>query len=166
MIRNLTLFVLTISISITAQASNFEYKEVDKFETLNEYANTGEFEKSYKPYIQDCLDNSGGGTGGIRCLIDYEIWDRELNIYYNKLYNMVNEEGKEILKASQLAWLRERDLSIEFNSHILDQEYEGKVGTLHLLMRSDDANEAIAPIVKQRALVLKNWYERAKSLLN
>jgi len=166
LIKNLIIIAFINSISFTALASKleYEYKEVDSFETLSEYANTEQFEQSYQNYIQDCLDHSGGGAGGIRCLIDYEIWDRELNIYYRKLHQVLDNKGKDMLKTAQLAWIEKRDLSIDFNSYILDLEYEGKIGTMYLLMRAGDANRVIAKIVKQRALLLKKWYERAKSL--
>lgn len=140
-------------------AIDYEYKKIDSFKKLESFKSVEEFELYYNKYIQDCLDHTGGGTGGIPCFKSYEIWDRELNIYYEKLINILGKKEKQMLKASQLAWIKERDKSIEFNSKLLDIEYKNEMGTMYALMRAGDADRLITPIVKQRALQLKNWFE-------
>jgi hypothetical protein len=52
--------------------------------------------------------------------------------------------------------LKERDLSIRFNSILLDRKYQEKQGTMYSLMRAGDADQMTVPIIKQRALYLKN----------
>ena len=63
------------------------------------------------------------------------------------------------MKQSQRAWLKERDLSIDFNTLLLNQKYSTRSGTMFLLMRAGDAEELTQDIVKQRALQLKKWLE-------
>jgi len=142
---------------VSAQA--FDYKKVDAFPALRDFATVSDFEKFYGEYTQTCLDNSYGGTRGIPCFIGSELWDRELNDYYHALYNTLDKQGQEALKQSQRAWLKERDLSIDFNTLLLNQKYSTRSGTMFLLMRAGDAEELTQDIVKQRALQLKKWLE-------
>jgi uncharacterized protein YecT (DUF1311 family) len=153
----LAVFLMTTSVTF---AIDYKYKTIDDFKTLESFKSVDEFESNYNKYIQDCLDNTGGGTGGKPCLIiNYEMWDRELNIYYNRLMKVLGEKEKDLLKESQLAWIKERDKSIAFNSSLLDDKYENETGTMYSLLRSDDADSMMTPIVKQRALLLKKWLE-------
>jgi uncharacterized protein YecT (DUF1311 family) len=139
-----------------AHSSDFTTKIKNDFPPLSKFKDIEEFESHYREYIQTCLDNSDGGTRGIPCLIGYEMWDRELNFYYKELYGKLDNSGKKALKQSQIAWLKERDLSIRFNSILLDRVYQEKQGTMYSLMRAGDADKMMVPIVKQRALYLKN----------
>ncbi len=152
------LFIFLITPSVTF-AIDYKYKKIADFKTLESFKSVNEFEAYYNEYIQDCLDNTGGGTGGIPCFIGYDMWDRELNIYYNRLVKILGEKEKELLKEAQLAWIKERDNSIAFNSRLLDNKYEKESGTMYALIRAGDADDMITPIVKQRALLLKKWLE-------
>lgn len=154
----LMLFLLLLFSQSNAWAYSYEYKSINDFKGLSSYNSIEEFEASYQKYVQDCLDNTGGGTGGIPCHIGYEIWDRELNYFYKKLTRILNKKELIVLKESQRAWIKERDLSIDFNSMLLDREYTSQ-GSMYALMRSGSADKLITPIIKQRALVLKRWYE-------
>ncbi len=162
MLKTFNLFCLVVICLITSSvtfAIDYNYKKIDDFKTLESFKSVDEFEAYYKEYIQNCLDNTGGGTGGIQCFNSYDIWDRELNIYYKKLMSILGKKEKQMLKASQLAWINERDKSIDFNSSLLDIEYKNEMGTMYALMRTGDADRLITPIIKQRALQLKSWFE-------
>lgn len=150
------LFLMTPSISL---AIDYNYKKLADFKTLKSFKSVDAFESYYGKYVQECLDNTGGGTGGIACLISSDIWDRELNIYYKKLMNVLGKKEKQLLRTSQRTWIKERDQSIKFISSLLDIEYEGKSGTMYLLMRAGDADSLKMPIVKHRALQLRRWFE-------
>lgn len=139
-------------------AIGFLYREANDFKTLENFETVEAFEASYASYIQDCLDNTGGGTGGIPCLIADQLWDRELNIYYKKLLSKLDGKGKELLKRSQQEWIQSRNLALKFSSQLLDTVYK-EPGTMFLLMRAGDNHEALASMVKQRALWLKGWFE-------
>jgi uncharacterized protein YecT (DUF1311 family) len=147
------LIILSVSV---VHSIDFTTKTKNDFPTLSKFKDVEAFEHHYQEYIQTCLDNTGGGTGGIPCLIGYEMWDRELNIYYKELHDKLDNAGKNSLKQFQIAWLKERDLSIKFNSILLDRKYQGKLGTMYSLMRAGDAHKMMVPIIKQRALYLKN----------
>lgn len=158
------MFLLLCQVYTLSYAIDYQYKDVKDFDVLSSFKSIEEFEANYGKYVQDCLDNTYGGTGGIPCFIGYEMWDRELNIYYKKLHSQLDKNGKQLLKKSQKAWLKERDLNIEFNSLLLDKKYT-EPGTMYLLMRAGDADSMITPIVKQRALMLKKWFELSSSRL-
>ena len=72
----------------------------------------------------------------------------------------MSKKAKSILKKSQKSWLKKRELSIESNSRLLDKKYT-EPGTIYLLIRAGDADSAITPIIKQRALFLKKQFESA-----
>lgn len=148
------LCVMILSLNLFA----FEHKDINSFKALNDFNTIEEFEKYYNSYIQECLDNGYGGTGSIPCFVSYELWDKELNFYYKKLLTKLNPNEKELLKKSQRKWVESRDLSIQFNSSLLDKTYLEE-GTMYLLMRAGDADSLISPIVKERALTLKRWYD-------
>lgn len=153
-------FILLFQINSLSYAVDYKYKSVKYFKVLSSFKSIKEFEDNYGVYIQHCLDNTFGGTGGIPCYIGYNMWDRELNIYYKKLYSSLSKKAKSILKKSQKFWLKKRDLSIESNSRLLDKKYT-EPGTIYLLIRAGDADSAITPIIKQRALFLKKQFESA-----
>ncbi|QKF73929.1 LprI family protein (DUF1311 domain) [Aliarcobacter faecis] len=136
----------------------FEQKDINDLKKLSDFETVEQFEVYYEDYTQTCLDNGYGGTDSIPCFITYELWDRELNIYYQKLYEILNENQKKELKKSQLKWLEARDLTINFNSIMLDNYYQDKEGTMYMLMRARDADDTIHHLVKERALFLKSWF--------
>lgn len=150
--------LMIVSLNHDLFAIDFKYKNINDFETLSSFKSIKSFEKNYKKYTQVCLDNTGGGSGGVPCFIDYKMWDRELNIYYKKLYSMLNENEKILLKKSQLLWIKERDASIDFISKLLDIKYKNKTGTMYLLTHAWEANTMISPIIKQRTLLLRKWF--------
>ncbi|WBW96948.1 lysozyme inhibitor LprI family protein [Oceanirhabdus sp. W0125-5] len=49
----------------------------------------------------------------------YEIWDNELNVIYNKLLDVLEEEEKELLIESQKGWLQLHLIEPKFFSHTL-----------------------------------------------
>jgi len=155
------LIAVCVSFLLTpyALAIDYKYKKVDDFQTLENFETVEAFETSFGGYIQDCLDNTYGGTGGIPCLIADQIWDRQLNNYYNKLLFKLDRKGKDLLKKSQQEWIQSRDLALKFNSHLLDIRFKNEEGTMFLLMRAEDADSASVPMAKQRALLLKSWLE-------
>ena len=161
-IFNLFCLVVCLITSSITFAFDYKYKKIDDFKTLESFKSVSEFESYYYIYIQDCLDHTGGGIGGKPCLIGYEMWDRELNIYYKRLMKTLGEKEKALLREAQRAWIKERDNSIAFNSRLLDIKYKNKIGTMDALIRAEDADDMITPIVKQRALLLKKWLEFIK----
>ena len=152
---------VVVLLALPAAAIDYRYKTVKDFRTLEHYKGVDAFEAAYAKYEQDCLDNTGGGTGGIRCeTLAYELWDRELNIYYERLLEALNEPQKKLLKDSQRQWIEVRDNAVNLSRVLLDRHYDTS-GTMYQLMRSGDAARIVTPIVKQRALMLKAMWELA-----
>lgn len=146
------------SAAVFSHAVDFPYKNVKDFKPLSAYPNVKAFEADYKAYVQECLNDTGGGTGGIPCLIGYKMWDRELNIYYKKLHSLLNAQERSKLRTAQVAWLDARDLATGVSNMLLDKEYT-QPGTMYTLMRAGDADDMSTGMVKARALLLKQWYE-------
>jgi uncharacterized protein YecT (DUF1311 family) len=113
--------------------------------------------------VQSCIDSTAVNTKTIPCFVSYELWDRELNKYYQRLQDLFNQDERAKLLESQRLWIKDRDRTVELNSSLLDWRYEGLRGTMFNAMRAGDADEAIAPMVKQRALLLKHWVDLRKA---
>lgn len=151
--------VFTVGMLISLNLFAFENKDIDSFLKLESFETVEKFESYINKYTQECLDNGFGGTGSIPCFVSYELWDKELNIYYRKLMSKLTAKEKELLKESQKKWLESRDKTIEFNSLMLDKNYDQE-GTMFLLDRANVADSDISEIIKNRALYLKNWYDK------
>ncbi|SET35583.1 Protein of unknown function [Marinobacter segnicrescens] len=133
------------------------YRKVDDFPYLSEFESVRSFDKYIDDYEKECIDKTYGNTKAIPCFVGYELWDRELNKYYKILMSQLSENQQEILRESQRVWLKNRDRSIEFNSALLDMKYDKAEGTIYSAMRASDSASVIPAIIKQRALLLKQW---------
>jgi uncharacterized protein YecT (DUF1311 family) len=154
----LTFFLLISYQSISnADSKTFEIKSIKDFKTLESYKSVDKFDAYIAKYVNNCVDNWGGSAAGSRCLIGYDMWDRELNIYYHKLRKSLKNKKKNELKTSQKAWLKSRDLSRKFISNWISKEYK-EPGTMYIIMKASDADYALTSIVKQRALTLRRWF--------
>jgi uncharacterized protein YecT (DUF1311 family) len=101
--------------------------------------------------LTECMDKNPSTMGLLDCIdIAYQKWDDELNTYYKKLTNILDDEGKINLKEAQRKWIEFRDL--EFKN--IQSIYSFKEGTMYLPMQALDRME----IVKKRAMELGSYY--------
>lgn len=152
--------IVCVGLAQSAKAVDYPYKSADDFKPLKDFPTIQAFEDSYGQYVQHCLDNTFGGTGGIPCLIGSILWDRELNTYYGLLISKLDAPGKTLLRRSQREWLKSRDTATSFVQHVIYAKYEGREGSMYVLRREGELDAALAPLVKERALWLKYWFER------
>ena len=158
MIKGLFRLLLPSVLFIPCASHAFNYKKAEAFQALEAVTSVAAFESDIEKYTQECLDNTGGGSGGIPCFIASTLWDRELNSYYKKLMANLPESQKAILQESQIIWIKERDKTIAFNTALLDEKYKSReMGTMSELMRAGDLDNTITPIIKSRVLYLKYW---------
>ena len=150
--------LLSLSLTSVSFASEFKEREIKDFRSLDSFDSVSQFDQYIEGYTQECLDNSYGGSLSVRCFVAYELWDRELNKYYKLLRKSLSSEDQAALKAGQLSWLKSRDETIAFNNTVLNQRYAGQRGTMYTALRADEANAAMAPVIRQRALLLKQWH--------
>jgi uncharacterized protein YecT (DUF1311 family) len=102
--------------------------------------------------LTECMDKNPSTKGVIECVDNaYNKWDSELNIYYQKLMDILDENGRATLKEVQRKWIEFRDL--EFKN--IEEIYSLKEGTMYLPMAALDKMD----IVKKRALDLKDYFE-------
>jgi uncharacterized protein YecT (DUF1311 family) len=102
--------------------------------------------------LSECMDKDPSTMGVLECIdIAYQKWDDELNTYYKKLLEILDEEGKTFLKDAQRKWIEFRDL--EFKN--IQSIYSFKEGTMYLPMQAFDKMD----IVKNRARELKDYFE-------
>ena len=131
----------------------YKYRQIKDFKKLSSFSSVTEFETYYGKYIQDCLDNTYGGTLGIPCMIESDIWDRELNISYQELYQSLDKEGKKDLKQAQRLWIQIRDLNLKLVLKNLSQEE----GTMYRLINAGDIDKSIATFTKQRTMFFRMY---------
>ena len=152
------LFFVILGLCVfNANAENVAQNEPKR---LNSFHSLNELEEYLNNKKTECLDKSFGGSRAVACFVSYsEAWDYELNYYYKLLRSELNIEEKDILKKAQLSWIDHRETTIDFNSKLLDRKYADKRGTMYIAMRAGDVSTAIAPLIKSRALLIKEWYE-------
>ncbi|NVK02839.1 MAG: DUF1311 domain-containing protein [Oceanospirillaceae bacterium] len=153
-------FVMSVSLNLSfaQQTSDFRYKTIGDFLTLEAHESTENFEFSIRQYEQNCLDNSDGGSNSVRCFLSHPAWDRELNIYYQRLMQKLNEGDKLLLRNSQRDWIKMRDSSIALHSSLLKNKYPDS-GSMYVAMRANDSDQRSSSMTRERALTLKSWYE-------
>ncbi|MFP4332187.1 MAG: lysozyme inhibitor LprI family protein [Campylobacterales bacterium] len=143
--------------------AEFEYKSAKDIKPLSEFKSIEEFEKNYKGYIQNCLDATYGGSAGIPCLIASEVWDRELNIVYDKLMKTLPSKLQNELKESQKEWIDVRDKTTRLAQSVVNSAYKGMQGTMYDLMQAQDSDTLNSEVIKNRTLLLReilNYYKK------
>ncbi len=103
--------------------------------------------------LKACLDSSQNYTtvGMNHCIYCAEMaWDAEMNRYYKLLQEVLSTQAKIQLKTSQINWLSFRDSEFKTINIIYDLQ-----GTMWSNVRADARME----LIKQRALVLKEYYD-------
>ncbi|MCT7464818.1 lysozyme inhibitor LprI family protein [Aliarcobacter cryaerophilus] len=159
----LKIFILAIlgNLVLSSTSFAFEQKTVEELKKLSDFKTVDEFVNYQNNYTQECLDNGFGGSGSIPCFVSYKLWDRELNIYYKKFFNLLNKREQEYLKKLQTKWLETRDLTMEYNNMLVSEEYSDE-GSMYELLAAGHLDKLNTPMVKERALLLKSWYEMTK----
>ena len=159
--RAIAMFLLLAATQALFAQVRYAYKTVKNFKTLESFASVEAFEASFAGYVQDCLDNTFGGTAGIPCeKLSYQLWDRELNIYYGRLMKALTPKEQALLKENQKQWLVYRDNAIALNRSLLNRRYDIE-GTMYRLEAAGHGSTIIVPMVKQRALMLRDELELA-----
>lgn len=127
-----------------ADRSSYKY-------TLDHFNSVEDFEKNYTEYIQNCLATSGGGMGSLNCLIESQVWDKELNIQYKKLYLRLSDSDKKILIKAQQKWILMRDENVKMEEELINNNDDG---TMNVLIRANMIDKLTAEMIKQRVLYL------------
>lgn len=147
-----------VAIGSEQNNADFNFKEVDDFPYLSETSDASSFQALIDKYVEDCIDSSEINTKTRWCFIGYKLWERELNKYYQLLLENIHKENVGLLTETQAQWAKNLEKTTELNSAILDIRYGKVQGTMFDAMRSGEADSAITPLVKQRALLLRSWY--------
>jgi uncharacterized protein YecT (DUF1311 family) len=99
-----------------------------------------------------CQSKAANTHEEIHCMdVAFTAWDNELNRVYKLLAGRLNGSERETLKASQLAWIRQRDL--EFS--LINAIYAKLEGTMYLSAQTASK----VRIVKERTLLLQHYLE-------
>ncbi len=101
---------------------------------------------------EDCLANATSTAAMLDCAeAAYVAWDKELNRVYSQLSKLLSPTSKQLLKDSQLEWLKYRDKELK----TIDDIYSHVQGSMYLPIRVDDRTQ----IVKARVLQLKSYLD-------
>lgn len=116
----------------------------------------GQSEKKHPIDIQreNChsIDSNQTTVGMTNCeYIAAELWDKQLNEYYNLLMTLLNNEEKEILKDSQLKWIEYRDKELKFSGTF----YHNLQGTMWRIV----AASRRCDLTRTRALEIKEYID-------
>ena len=97
------------------------------------------------------MEQDGSTSGMTDCNEkEYSAWDSELNKNYNALMKILSEKQKVALKASQVQWIKFRDLEFATSGAI----YNEMDGTMYIPMSVASRTR----VVRDRALQLLAYY--------
>jgi uncharacterized protein YecT (DUF1311 family) len=101
-------------------------------------------------FLEEC-GNKDSSTGGVdTCMKEAEKrWDKELNKDYAKLMEALQPKERELLKKSQLLWIKQRDSERE----LIDGIFSHVKGTMYAPWQAYDS----MALVKDRVLQLRRY---------
>ena len=140
-----------------AEASVFEVKSYEQFPFLRESASVSEFEQHIKDYESACLNEFAGSTSGLQCFVVFSLWQREVDFYLSVLNSELTGESQHDLRINQGVWQQYLQNTREMNFQLMIQKYPNP-GTVFVYLRAKDAHQALTPIVRERALLLRQWH--------
>ena len=102
--------------------------------------------------LANCLKENVTTVGMSDCLVSAQnLWDKELNKYYQLLLTKLDAKGQNKLKETQKQWIVFRDHEIKF----ISETYGNREGTMWIIIVADKINQ----LVRQRAVDLIGYYE-------
>jgi uncharacterized protein YecT (DUF1311 family) len=107
-----------------------------------------------RDYNRDTYKPENGTTYGMAMIeAKYiKLWDRELNVIYQKLLLKLNDEERELLVDSQVAWLQHHEKEQEFTR----KAFSKNAGSFSIVMQAG----AYANRLRDRTLQLMAYYYR------
>lgn len=103
-------------------------------------------------YLDSCMEKNPSTMGMTNCTYEAEkMWDAELNKYYKLLITILDDNSAEVLKSSEVEWVKYKEKEIINIENI----YSKLEGTMYIPMRAF----AVLELTRTRALQLKNYYE-------
>lgn len=107
-----------------------------------------------RDYTRDMYKPENGTTVGMTRVEDkyLKLWDRELNVIYQKLLLKLNDEQKELLIDSQVAWLKYHETELGFVCNTINKN----AGSFFIVQQA----EAFRLRLRERTLQLMAYYHR------
>lgn len=106
-------------------------------------------------FLAECESKDPSTLGQNRCIEQAEkMWDKELNKVYADLMDRLKPKERQLLKQSQLLWIKHRDSERE----LLDGVYSYLSGTMYQPWHAFDSMN----LVKSRVLLLRKHLELIK----
>jgi uncharacterized protein YecT (DUF1311 family) len=142
-------FVLGLSMPLGRIAEG--YSTYDATNSTRELLETNPLDRDYK---RDMLDPENGTTYGMADVYKkyIKLWDRELNVVYQKLLLKLNDEEKELLVEAQVGWLQYHENEQRFTSKALSKNF----GTIFILQQGSSYLHRL----RERTLQLMAYYRR------
>lgn len=142
-------FVLGLTVPLGRIAEGYSTYAITS--QLRETLESNTLDRDYK---RDMYKSENGTTMGMaRVTGKYiQLWDRELNVIYQKLLLKLNDEQKELLIDSQVAWLQYHETEADFVSKTLNKN----AGTFFIVQKA----EAFRSRLRNRTLQLMAYYHR------
>jgi hypothetical protein len=135
---------------------NFPGQTVAEPKSLEFYRSVAAFEKALDAYSQNCLDNTGGGTGGIGCCNNSAAWRDVTELYAQRLQTYLDKSHKGRWTEVQKNWDESLALSSKLDVSLTDRNY-AEQGTAMALIRSCVEDDDSRSVEKSRALIVRNW---------
>lgn len=103
--------------------------------------------------LDDCYEKNSITQAQIECVDIAKVnWKKQLDKYYKLLLKRLTPKGKLALTKSQNNWLIFKKTELEF----INELYKNRQGTMFLPMQEYEE----VKLIKERALTLKNYYDK------
>ncbi len=157
-----SMFFMCCSLSASS-AHAFDLRSLGDFKPLSYYSSVDLFEQVIQQYSEECVTKLGPNTNTEHCFVESDLWQRELDYYYPRLLELLNEKDKLALQEAQLLWIQSGEKSDSIYQTTLEQnasEYTARYN------KYNRVNQHIAQRVKARALMIKEMYEINERIVN
>jgi uncharacterized protein YecT (DUF1311 family) len=116
------------------------------------YCQNEETQYKVDTILANCLKENVTTVGMTDCFVSAQnLWDKELNKYYQLLLTKLDATGQKKLKVTQKQWIIFRDQEIKF----ISETYGNRDGTMWIIIVAEKINQ----LIRQRAVDLIGYYE-------
>lgn len=155
--KKFVVMVIVLMLFAVVGSVHAQYGAYDMTGEFTEFIESNPIDKDYKSEL-DVFSNSPNfsAQGFEKLETKYEmIWDKELNVIYQKLLKVLNKDEQEMLRESQRGWLQHHIKEQTFVRQVFDKRKSGPIlGSQGRVQKT----YAMKDRIRQRTFELMEYY--------